>query len=218
MHPNPAFHTATDEQNIAFARARGFGQLAVNGGYGPLLAHVPFVIDEAGETVLLHLVRSNPIVGALDQSLPALLAVSGPDGYVSPDWYGLPDQVPTWNYVAVHLRGSLQRLPDAELGEVLARLTADFETRLAPKAPWHDGKMDPQVRDRMMRAIVPVQLNVEEVRGTWKLSQNKPDAARLGAASAIAGGVGQELAALAELMRDFGRRADEDVDSGPARG
>ena len=69
-------------------------------------------------------------------------------------------------------------------------------------------------------AIVPVRLSIEEVRGTWKLSQNKPDDARLGAAAAIATGTntGQELAALAELMRDFGRRADAGVDSGPARG
>ena len=215
MHPNPAFHTATEAQNIAFARARGFGQISINGSYGPLVSHVPFVIEEAGDAALLHLVRSNPILAALDQPLPALLAVSGPDGYVSPDWYGTPDQVPTWNYVAVHLRGSLSRLPDTRLGEVLDRLTDEYERRLAPKTPWTAGKMDPQVRARMMRAIVPVRLAIEEVRGTWKLSQNKPDDARLGAAAAIATGTntGQELAALAELMREFRPDPDEAVDS-----
>ena len=201
MHPNPAFRTATQQQNLGFARARGFGQLGVNGGFGPLAAHVPFVIDAAGEAAYLHLVRSNPIVAALDQPLPALLAVTGPDGYISPDWYGLADQVPTWNYVAVHLRGPLERLPDARLPEVLAMTTALFERQLAPKAPWRMEKMDAQVRDRMMRAIVPVRLVIEAVDGTWKLGQNKPEAARLAAAAAVAGGVGQERAALGALMR-----------------
>lgn len=213
MHPNPAFHTASHDQNLTFARARGFGQLAINGSFGPLAAHVPFVIDDAGESAYLHLLRSNPILNALDQPVPALLAVTGPDGYMSPDWYGVPDQVPTWNYVAVHLRGALERLPDTRLSEVLDRLSASFEARLAPKTPWTADKMDYQIRARMMRAIVPLRLSVEELRGTWKLSQNKPDDVRLKAADAAPGGVGQELAALAELMRDFAPDPAESVDS-----
>ena len=201
MHPNPVFHDRTDEENLGFARARGFGILSVNGGQGPLAAHVPFVLDPQGKEVLLHLVRSNPIMGLLDQTVPALLVVSGPDGYVSPDWYGAPDQVPTWNYVAVHLRGALEALPRERLDAVLDTLSEDFETRLAPKAPWRAAKMDSGARERMMRAIAPVRLAVEEVAGTWKLSQNKPEPARAGAAEAIGDGVGQELAALSALMR-----------------
>ena len=212
MHPNPVFRTATTQQNLAFARSRGFGQLSVNGGVGPLAAHVPFVLDDTGEVAFLHLVRSNPILQALDQPLPALLAVAGPDAYVSPDWYGLPDQVPTWNYVAVHLRGPLERLPETRLGEVLDLLTDGLETRLAPKTPWRADKMDGQTRGRMMRAIVPLRMQIEEVEGTWKLSQNKPDAARLRAADAVSAGIGQELGALAELMRDFTRDARDTMD------
>lgn len=213
MHPNPAFDLASHDQNIAFARARGFGQLSINGGFGPLAAHVPFVLEDTGEAALLHLVRSNPILKALDQPLPALLAISGPDGYISPDWYGVPDKVPTWNYIAVHLRGSLERLPDTRLGEVLDMTSDVFEQRLAPKAPWRAEKMDAQVRAKLMRAIVPLRMTVEDVQGTWKLSQNKPDEARLGAAAKVAGGVGQNLDALAELMRGFTREAPDGMDS-----
>jgi len=64
----------------------------------------------------------------------------------------------------------------------------------------------------MMRAIVPLKMSVEEVEGTWKLSQNKPDAARLSAAQAVTVGIGQERDALGELMRDFARDAQETVD------
>jgi len=201
MHPNPAFRGCTAEANLGFARARGFGMLCLNGPEGPRAAHVPFTLSEAGDVAHLHLVRSNPILAALDAPVPALLAVSGPDGYVSPDWYGLDDQVPTWNYVAVHLRGQLERLPEDALEAVLAELSDSFERRLAPKPAWHADKMDRAAFERMMRVIVPLRLAVASVDGTWKLSQNKPEAVRVAAAGAVETGVGQELAALAALMR-----------------
>ncbi|MDJ0827620.1 MAG: FMN-binding negative transcriptional regulator [Rhodobacter sp.] len=202
MHPNPAFRQADAARNIAFARDRGFGVLAVNEPAGPLLAHVPFLLAEDGATAELHLVRSNPIVGALDAPQAAVIAVPGPDGYVSPDWYGIADQVPTWNYVAVHLRGSLQRLPQDALRPMLDQLSAHFEARLAPKPPWVTSKMTPGVMDRMMRMIVPFSMQVTGIDGTWKLNQNKDDAVRLRAAEAVARhGSGTELAALADLMR-----------------
>jgi transcriptional regulator len=128
------------------------------------------------------------------------LAVLGPDGYISPDWYGVADQVPTWNYVAVHLTGTLERLPQENLREVLDRQSAHFEEQLRPKAPWRADKMAPEALDRMMRMIVPMQLRIAKVDGTWKLSQNKTEAVRASAATAVTGGIGVELPALAKLM------------------
>ncbi|MDC0659176.1 FMN-binding negative transcriptional regulator [Leisingera sp. SS27] len=201
MHPNPVFHDAETAQNLAFARARAFGVLAVSGQEAPLISHVPFLISEDGEWAELHLVRSNPIVRMLKEARPARIAVSGPDGYVSPDWYGVPDQVPTWNYVAVHLTGALELRPDEELRGLLDRQSAFYEARLAPKPPWTTSKMGAEALDRMMRMIVPARMRITGTDGTWKLSQNKTDAARAGAAEAIAGGIGAELEELAALMR-----------------
>ncbi len=100
MHPNPIFRQAETQQNLAFARDRGFGILSVNGPDGPLLAYVPFLLAADGATLDLHLVRSNPIARAITTPQPAVMAISGPDSYVSPDWYGVDDQVPTWNNIA----------------------------------------------------------------------------------------------------------------------
>lgn len=199
MHPNPAFRQTPQPQMLAFARARGFGILVLSGDGIPLLAHVPFVLSDDGQVAAFHLARSNPIARA--PSGPAVLAISGPDAYVSPDWYGLPDQVPTWNYVAVHLRGRLERAAPETLAPHLDALSAGFETRLLPKTPWTSAKMTDGVMDRMMRGIVPYRLLIEEVQGTWKLGQNKPDAARMDAASGIAAQpLGQEAAQIAALM------------------
>ncbi|MEY8841705.1 FMN-binding negative transcriptional regulator, partial [Cribrihabitans sp. XS_ASV171] len=143
MHPNPTFRTQERDRILSFAHDRGFGILAVAGEGAPLLAHVPFVAGVGPEPCLdLHLVRSNPLLRLLDVSRPARLAVSGPDSYVSPDWYGMEDQVPTWNYVAVHLIGRLERLPQEALRDVIDRQSAAFEGRLHPKKPWTTAKMD----------------------------------------------------------------------------
>lgn len=215
MHPNRVFRQRPDEANLAFARERAFGILSINGTLGPLLAHVPFILNEAGDTALLHLARSNPILRELEQPLPCVIAVSGPDGYVSPDWYGMPDQAPTWNYVAVHLRGQLERLPAEELSAVLDSQSEVFEAWLAPKTPWMPAKMEPDIRARMMRAIVPMRVKIETVDGTWKLSQNKTDEARLGAAQAVESGAGQELNALSALMRALPEDTPPTVDTAP---
>ncbi len=202
MHPNPVFHTETEQANLAFARARAFGILAVNGEAGPVIAHVPFLIDEDGQYLHLHLVRSNPIARALKTPLHARIAVSGADGYVSPDWYEVPDQVPTWNYVAVHLTGVLELRDQSELRVLLDRQTMHFEDQLEPKRPWTTDKMTLEVLDRMMRQIVPCRMKIESVDGTWKLNQNKPDEVRLRAADYMdAYGMGSETRILAALMR-----------------
>lgn len=200
MHPNPAFRQTETARNLAFARERMFGTLSMNGPDGPLLAHVPFLLAEDGETADLHLVRSNPI--ARTGTARAVIAVLGPDGYVSPDWYGVEDQVPTWNYVAVHLRGQLKPLPHTVMRDMLDRQSAAFEARLTPKPPWMPAKMTDEVLTRMMRQILPFRLHIEAVDGTWKLSQNKSTDARRNVGDAIEGGFGSELATLSRLMRD----------------
>lgn len=201
MHTNPAFRQTPRGANLAFARARGFGLLTMNGADGPLLAHVPFLLSVDGATADLHLARSNPIARA---PLPAaaVIAVAGPDAYISPDWYGLEDQVPTWNYVAVHLRGRLHPLPPDTLRDHADALSARFEAELAPKAPWVSAKMADGTMERMMRMILPFRLDIGTIDGTWKLNQNKPAAARLGAAAALEARAGDPPGhALARLMR-----------------
>ena len=105
MHPNKIFRGTPADRNAHFARDRAFGVLSMNVVDGPLLAHVPFLLSPGAKIAHLHLFRSNPIARATTEPQPCVIAVSGPDSYISPDWYGVPYQVPTWNYIAVHLWG-----------------------------------------------------------------------------------------------------------------
>ncbi len=202
MHPNPAYRNAPKVRAMEFATERGFGALTVAGPEGILAAHIPFIVEKG--VMAAHMVRSNPLARHLGGGpAAALMIVSGPDGYISPDWYGEPDRVPTWNYVAVHIRGQLRLIDEAGLRAHLDRLAARFEARLAPKPPWKTDKMTPDVLARLLRQIVPVEMTIESVDSTFKLNQNGPASARLGAAAALATGgtPGMETAALVALMR-----------------
>lgn len=201
MHPNPAFRPEPHTRNLNFARERGFGTLSINADQGPLISHIPFILNEAGTEAELHLVRSNPIARAVTAPTPAVIAVTGADGYISPDWYAVADQVPTWNYVAVHLRGTLHPMDHGLMRAQLDKLSGHFEQMLRPKPVWTADKMTKDVLERMMRQILPFRFDIAEVHGTWKLGQNKPDAVREAAARHLnASPVGQETALLTALM------------------
>ncbi len=203
MHPSPIFRREPQARVLDFARERGFGALTIAGPGKVLAAHVPFLLEDG--QMAAHVARSNPLARRLARgSTAALMIVSGPDGYISPDWYGEQDRVPTWNYVAVHLHGELRLIDEARLRTHLDRLAANFEARLAPKSPWKTDKMDPEDLAKMLRQIVPVEMTIELVDSTFKLNQNRSASARLGAAAALAEGVkpGLETAALAALMRE----------------
>jgi len=202
MHPNPTFRKTSETKNIAFAQNRSFGQLVLNGDTTPMIAHIPFLLSDDGSQAELHLVRSNPIARAIGESRPATLIVSGPDGYISPDWYGVVDQVPTWNYVAVHLTGTLSALPQENLLDILQRQSDLFENQLLPKTPWTPDKMTPDVLEKMQRQIRPFRLQIETIESTWKLSQNKPDDVRANAAKGVEdASMRADSELLAEMMR-----------------
>ncbi len=204
MHPNPSFRTVDEVRALADAKARGFGILTVQGPEGILASHVPFLTED--NTIAAHLVKSNPIARLLLKGpVDGLLMVSGPDGYISSDWYGAPQLVPTWNYVAIHLRGEVRALPAEDLRPHLEAMSAFNEGRLAPKKPWTMDKMEEDAAERMMRMLLPVEMEIASIESTYKLNQNRGEPARSLAADAVeTSSVGQETQRLAQMMREAG--------------
>jgi transcriptional regulator len=122
MHPNAAFRWEDRDALRAFAREVGFGMVFAATPDGPRVAHVPFVfLDD--DRIGFHLARGNGLTRHLDKS-EALFVVNGPDGYISPDWYGIDDQVPTWDYLALELQGRVRKMLAEELVAQVDMLSA----------------------------------------------------------------------------------------------
>ena len=200
MHPNPSFRSTSGGHSWELVSQTSFGILVQSTSGLPVVSHVPFLLSACRSYIELHLVRSNPMARVdVGEALPTTLIVNGPDGYISPDWYGIDDQVPTWNYVAVHLTGQLVRLADDALEPLLARLSDQFESQLYPKPIWTMEKMTDDVKMKMMRQILPFKFEIFELHSTWKLGQNKPEQARLDVADTLV----DHVPALAKLMKDL---------------
>src|SRR5437879_6283324 len=192
--------------SLAFAQARGFGTFCAWDGNKPVASLVPFYLDYADDgtaRAMFHVARHNPLVRLADGASSWLLAVSGADAYVSPDWYVSPDQVPTWLYQAVHLMGMVRKLSDDELAVQLDTLSAKFEDWLAPKPPWKSSKMTAGRLDAMKKAIVGLVMTVDDIEGSFKLNQHKSDADHVAIASALtqrhdeaAQAIGEQMVAL----------------------
>ena len=180
MHPNRSFHWAEEAEMLASIAQISFATICVD---GPALAHAP-VLVAGQDRLLFHLSRSNRAAARFDGAR-AIVSVLGPDAYVSPDWYGTQDQVPTWNYLAVEAEGPLRRLDEEELVALLDALSEAHEARLAPKAIWTRGKMSSGRFEAMLKAIVGFELKIESLRGTRKLGQNKKPEERAGVADAL---------------------------------
>jgi transcriptional regulator len=179
MHPNRVFAWEDREAMLAFVADTAFATIAAE---GPVVVHAP-VLVAGPDRLLFHVSRGNR--AKLD-GRRAIVSVLGPDAYISPDWYGTDDQVPTWNYLAVEAEGPLRRLDETELAILLDGLSAAHEARLAPKPAWTRAKMKPGRFEGMLKAIVSYELGIEALRGTRKLGQNKDEATRRAAAAGLA--------------------------------
>ena len=191
--------------SLGFAEAQGFGLVSAWDGTKPVASALPFYLsyaDDGTPRALFHVARHNPLVKLADGVTSWLLAITGANAYVSADWYVSPDQVPTWLYQAVHLTGPVRRFSDDELGVQVDALSAKFENRLLPKKPWTSDKMTPGRLDAMKKAIVGLEMAVEEVEGSFKLNQHKSEADYAAVAGALAAQTDLGAQRIAHLMRE----------------
>ena len=189
--------------SLAFAEARGFGLACAWDGDKPVASPLPFYLTSANDgtpRAAFHVARHNPLVKLANGTTSWMLAVTGSDAYVSPDWYVSPDQVPTWLYQSVHLSGPVRLLSDDELAVQIDTLSDKFENWLLPKKPWTSAKMTAGRLETMKKAIVGLVMAVEEVEGSFKLNQHKSDADYTAIANALGAG-DADAKQIAHLMR-----------------
>ncbi|MBI2395827.1 MAG: FMN-binding negative transcriptional regulator [Deltaproteobacteria bacterium] len=178
---------------VAHIRARAFATLIAGGE----IAHLPLVIDDGGTTLRGHVARGNPIVERLRRGEPMTAVFLGPDAYVSPRWYATPtEQVPTWNYVAVHAHGRGRALDRAETRAALEDLVAIHE----PDAEWRLERLDPAFVASLLEGIVGFAVDVERLEGKAKLSQNRSEEDRARVVAALRARGRDDDRRMAELM------------------
>jgi transcriptional regulator len=195
------------EVMLAAIGVRSFGTLITAGGAGLKVSHVPFALagDPGAEMLVAHLARSNPQWRDIADGAETVASFLIDDSYISPSWYPSKAEtgkvVPTWNYVAVEVRGSASIVEDAsELLALVDLLTNRHENGRAE--PWSTADAPKDYTDALLRGIVGVRLQIKELTGAWKLDQKKQTADRLGAAEHLASEARSK--ALAALMKGVG--------------
>ena len=194
MHPNSAFRAEDRAVHEALLDEIGFGMVFAQIPDGPRVAHTPLILSGDGQ-VRFHLARGNALAKHLDGAT-ALLLVNGPDGYVSPRWYTDPDQVPTWNYVALELEGPVRRIAEGELLALLEALSARHEARVSEGVAWTMDKLSQPKLRRLLAGIVGFELEIQAWRPTYKLSQNKSPEERTRVVAGLETAGQPQLAAL----------------------
>lgn len=180
----------------------------VNQGESELqVNHIPFLLDTSvGEFGVLrgHVARANPVWRTLSQTLPSVVVFQGPQAYITPSWYPSKREhgkvVPTWNYAVVHAHGMPRLIEDpAALLRVVSDLTDAHEANRV--LPWHVADAPADYVDKLLQAIVGIEIPITRLVGKWKISQNQPLANRHGVVEGLAAADGDDAQALAALMR-----------------
>lgn len=181
---NRQFHVTEAATLHALVRAQPLATLVVAQGGALHANHIPLYLDPARGphgTLIGHVARANGLWPLLPQT--AVAVFHGPQAYVSPSWYPSKavdgKQVPTWNYAAVHAHGTLAAMDDpVRLRSLLHTLSEQHEAHRP--APWRIDDAPPDYIDKLLRAIVGIELAVERWEGLWKVSQNRTKADRAG--------------------------------------
>ncbi len=198
----PKFNRVDDGAEIRrFVAAFGAGNLITVGPDGsPDVSLLPILWD--GDRVQAHMAAANQQWRRIVDGSIAVVAVDGPDVYVSPSWYATKAEhgkvVPTWNYSSVHLSGPVTVIRDESwLRDQIERLTNTHE---ASRSGWQVGDAPEAYVGKLLRAIVGVEIVVERVEGKAKLSQNRSEEDQSGVIEALRTETTPSGIAVAEAM------------------
>ena len=176
-------HFAEDDvtELHALMRARPLATLVSHGPDGLDANHVPLLLADAAPWGKLqgHVARANPLWQAGQVTGEVLVVFRGAESYISPSGYATKAEhgkvVPTWNYATVHAYGELRVIDDpAWIFAQISALTAANEAALPQ--PWAVSDAPADYTDKMLGAIVGIEITITRLLGKWKVSQNQPAA------------------------------------------
>jgi len=145
------------------------GQLEVN--------HLPLMLSADKKKLYGHIARMNPLMKIAQSSETTVTAIfHGPNAYVTPAWYPSKKEsgkvVPTWNYAVVHAQGNIKLIEDAQwLRSHVAQMTNIHEPSY--QSDWKLDDAPNEYVEMMLKAIVGIEIEVQNLTGRFKLSQNR---------------------------------------------
>ena len=147
-----------------------------------------------------HVARSNII----KSNMEALVIFHGPDAYISPSWYATKNEtgmvVPTWNYVVVHAYGTLQLIDDASWARTQIEILTKHNEKSFPE-PWAVSDAPHEYTEKLIEAVVGIEIVISRLSGKWKVSQNQPSRNQASVALALENSVRSDAALVADLVK-----------------
>ncbi len=186
MHVPKHFEPKDTESMQALIREYPLGTMVSVGARGLSANHIPFELEKVPSpygSLIGHVARANPVWREVSGEVGAIVIFQGANAYISPSWYPSKQLtqkvVPTWNYVAVHAYGEIRVIEDASwLRGHVERLTNRQES--AFDHPWSVSDAPTEFTDKMLGAIVGIEIKIKRLEGMWKASQNRSEQDREG--------------------------------------
>lgn len=169
----PKYFKVTNFEEITeFIQMNSFGTLITTKKGKPIATHLPMqlVKEEEAYYITGHMAYGNSQWRTFETCESALVTFQGPHAYVSSSWYQ-QENVPTWNYQAVHVYGIPIILKDEELKHDLTRLLQKYEKHRENPVLWEN--LSTSLLERELKGIVGFKIKVEEIQAAYKLSQNR---------------------------------------------
>jgi transcriptional regulator len=166
----PAHFVNNNRQEIIeFIRANSFG-IIISASGEIRATHIPLELSEDGQTLSGHFSKANPQANSLRDGDVVLCIFNGPHAYISSSWYN-HENVPTWNYVAVHVKGNIRLIEGEALYRRLTEIVDKYEA--ASEHPVSVERMTPEYVSKHIKGIVGFEVEITSIEAAYKLSQNR---------------------------------------------
>ncbi|WP_431810919.1 FMN-binding negative transcriptional regulator [Lysinibacillus sp. FW12] len=197
----PKYYKITDLEEITqFIRENSFATLVSTIKGKPIAVHIPILLNKIEDDYYLtgHLAYGNPIWKTFEEVNDILVIFNGPHAYISSSWYE-KENVPTWNYQAVHIYGKASLIDGKELEQDLTSLLEKYESFRENPVLWD--KLSPELLQQEIKGIKGFKIKVEEVQAAYKLSQNRNASDYVNIISELYKEEDPHAAAVAEAMK-----------------
>lgn len=193
------FQFQDNAEKIAFMKLYSFATIVTVKDHLPIATHLPFFIDDRSDKLLLssHFAKANEQHKYIEDNI-SLVIFSEPHAYISPTNYDKRESVPTWDYIAIHAYGKAKILEDETAkATVLEQMIRFYEEHYMQQ--WEN--LNDKFKKGMMKGIVAFEIEITDLQGQKKLSQNKTETEKHRIAQNLSKSINMEERVIADYIK-----------------